>query len=228
MRLLQEKETKNLQKASKRTLVVTNKHPENQDEFSSSKHSAGMETYVGTIRSKEKKSYMIGDSHLNRIRKDKFKQSTPKARVYVKSFSGANTNHLDYYVVPLLVDEKPDNVVIHTGSNDITKFNYNNVNAEGLAHRIINVGLKCRSYGASNIAVSSILKRSSFNSNRVIYHVNNILKRLCSINDFSYICNNLVNENYLWKDGLHLTNEGSSLLLNNFINYLNGNGNNSI
>ena len=228
MRLLQEKETKNLQKASKRTLVVTNKHPENQDEFSSSKHSAGMETYVGTIRSKEKKSYTIGDSHLNRIRKDKFKQSTPKARVYVKSFSGANTNHLDYYVVPLLVDEKPDNVVIHTGSNDITKFNYNNVNAEGLAHRIINVGLKCRSYGASNIAVSSILKRSSFNSNRVIYHVNNILKRLCSINDFSYICNNLVNENYLWKDGLHLTNEGSSLLLNNFINYLNGNGNNSI
>ena len=75
-----------------------------------------MKTYVGTIRSKEKKkSYIIGDSHLNRIRKDKFKDSTPKARVYVKSFSGANTNQLDYYVVPLLVDEKPDNVVIHIG-----------------------------------------------------------------------------------------------------------------
>ena len=231
MRLLQEKETKNLEKASKRTLVVTNKHPENQDEFSSSKLSAGMETYVGTIRSKEKKSYIIGDSHLNRIRKDKFKQSTPKVRVYMKSFSGANTNHLDYYVVPLLVDEKPDNVVIHTVSNDITKFNYNNVNAEGLAHRIINVGLKCRSYGVSNIAVSSILKRSSFNINQVICHVNNILKRLVyHVNNIlkRLVNNNLVNEHYLWKDGLHLTNEGSSLLLNNFINYLNGNGNNSI
>ena len=43
-----------------------------------------------------------------------------------------------------------------------------------------------------------------------------------------YICNDLVNKNYLWKDGLHLANEGSSLLLNNFINYLNGNGNDSI
>ena len=92
----------------------------------------------------------------------------PKARVYVKSFIGTNIDQLDYYVVPLLVDEKPNNVVIHIGSNDITKFNYNNVNAEELAHRIINIDLKCRSYGASNIGVSSILKRSSFNINPVI------------------------------------------------------------
>ena len=65
-----------------------------------------MKTYVGANRSKEKKKfYIIGDSHLNRIRKDKFKESIQKARVYVKSFSGTNTNQLDYYVVPLLVDE---------------------------------------------------------------------------------------------------------------------------
>ena len=146
----------------------------------------------------------------------------------MKSFSVANTNQLDYYVVLLLVDEKPDNVVIHIGSNDITKFNYNNVNLEELAHRIINIGLKCRSYGISNIAVSSILKISGFNINQVIYQVNNILKPLCRINEFSNIYNNSGNENHLWKDALHLTNEGSSLLLNNFINYLNGNGKNSI
>ena len=143
-------------------------------------------------------------------------------------FQWCKHNQLDYYVVPLLVHEKPNNVAIHIGSNDITKLNYNNVNAEELAYRIINIGLKCRSYGVSNIAVSSILKRSSFNINQVIYQVNNILKRLCRINDFSYICNNLVNENYLWKDGLHLENEGLPFLLNNFIIYLNGNTNNSI
>ena len=119
-------------------------------------------------------------------------------------------------------------MVIHIGSKDITKFNYNNVIAEELAHKIINIGCKCRSYGVSNIAVSSILNRSSLNINQVIYQVNVILKRLCTINDFSYICYDLVNKNYLWKDGLHLTNEGSSLLLNNLINHLNRNGNNSI
>ena len=146
----------------------------------------------------------------------------------MKYFSGANTNQLEYYLVPLLVDEKPDNVIIRIGSNDISRFNYNNVNVEELAHRIVTIGLKCRSYGVSNLPVCSILKRSSFNINQVIYQVNNILKRLRMINDFCYICNDLANENYLWKDGLYLKNEGSSLLLNNFINYVNGNGNNSI
>ena len=117
---------------------------------------------------------------------------------------------------------KPINVVIHIGPNDITKFNYNNVNAEELAHRIINIGLKCKSYGVSNVAVSSILKRNSFNINRVIYQVDNI------VSYSFYRCNDLVNENYLWEDGLHLTNEGSPLLLNNFNNFINENVNNNI
>ena len=46
--------------------------------------------------------------------------------------------------------------------------------------------------------------------------------------NFFYKCNDLVSNNYLPKDGLHLTHEGLSLLLNNFINYLNGNVNNNI
>ena len=73
-----------------------------------------MKTYVRTISSKEKKkSYIIGDSLLNRKHKGKFKERIPNARVYVKYFSGANTNQLDYYVVPVLVDEKPNNMMIH-------------------------------------------------------------------------------------------------------------------
>ena len=63
----------------------------------------------------------------------------------VKSFSGA---------LPVLLDEKPNNVIMHLGSNDITKFNYNSINAEELVHRIINIGLQSRSYGVSNIVVS--------------------------------------------------------------------------
>ena len=104
----------------------------------------------------------------------------------------------------------------------------NNVNVEERAQRITNIDLKCKSYGKSNIAVSSILKINSFNIIQVIYRVNNISKRLCRRNDFFYICNGLVNENHLWKDVLHLTNEGSSLLINNFISYFNGNVNNNI
>ena len=43
--------------------------------------------------------------------------------MHFKSFSRTNTKQLDHYVIPVLVDEKQA-VVIHKGSNDITKFNY--------------------------------------------------------------------------------------------------------
>ena len=153
-----------------------------------------MKTNVGAIQSKEKKkSYIIGDNHLNRKCKDKLKERLSKARVYVKYFSGANTNQINHYMVSVLVDEKPNNVVIHNGSSDVTKFHCNSVNAEELDHRIRNIGWK-----SSNIAISSISERNSFNINQVIYQLNNILKHLCRLNYFFYICNDLLNEHSSW------------------------------
>ena len=70
------------------------------------------------------------DSHLSRIGKEKFKKNVDGANVYFKCFSGANTKQLDYYVVPTLADESLVSVIIPIGSNDITKSNYNNVNAK--------------------------------------------------------------------------------------------------
>lgn len=89
----------------------------------------------------------MGDSDLNRICKDKFKEITSNARVYAKSFSGATNNQFDYYLAPVLLDEKPGNAIIYIGSNHTTKFDYNKVNAEELASKIINIDLKCRSNG---------------------------------------------------------------------------------
>ena len=55
------RDTKNLQKTSKRPLVVTNKHTENQnlDAFSSSKISAEMKTYVGNIDPKKRRNPIL-------------------------------------------------------------------------------------------------------------------------------------------------------------------------
>ena len=49
MRLIRGKDTQNVQKKSKRSLVVTNIYPENHDIFNSTKPSAGMKTYVQTF-----------------------------------------------------------------------------------------------------------------------------------------------------------------------------------
>ena len=85
-----------------------------------------------------KKNFIIGDSHLTRIKKDKF---------YFNCFSRTNTKQLDHYVIPVLFDEKPQTAVIHIGSNDISKFNYHNIDVNDVANRILQIGLKSRSSG---------------------------------------------------------------------------------
>ena len=56
-------------------------------------------------------------------------------------------------VITVLVDEKPQTVVLHTGSNDITKFNNHDVEVDDLANRILQIGLKRRYYGVDSIAL---------------------------------------------------------------------------
>ena len=104
---------------------------------------------------------MIGDSHLNRINKSRFKNDNAEHALYFKCFSGSNTKQLDYYANPTLVDEQPNTVIVHIGSDDITKLNYSKVDVEDCAQRIINAGKKCKSYGVNNIAISSILVRKN-------------------------------------------------------------------
>ena len=154
---------------------------------------------------------MIGDSHLNRIKKSRFKNDNIEHAVYFKCFSGSNTKQLNYYANPTLVDEQPSTVIVHIGSNDVTKFNYSKVDVEDLAQRIIDAGKKCKSYGVTNIAMLSILVRKNHEVNEVIKKVNNLLKTLCLEQGFTFICNSAIAREMLWRDGLHLTNEGTNL-----------------
>ena len=112
--------------------------------------------------------------------------------------------------------------MIHIGSNDITKSNYNNANVEDLAKKITNIGVKCKACKVSNIAISSILVRSDPKINQAIKQDNRLLKRLCKTNNFYFICSNAMYNTFVWKDGLHPIYEGISKLTDNFLEYLTG------
>ena len=79
---------------------------------------------------------------------------------------------------------------------------------------------KSKSYGVNNIAISSILVRKNHEFNEVIKKVNNLLKTLCLEQGFTFICNSAIARAMLWRDGLHLTNESTNMLSNNFLQYL--------
>ena len=141
--------------------------------------------------------------------------------MYIKRFSGANTTQLDHYVIPVLVDEKHQTVVILIGSNDITEFNYHDVDVNDLANRILQIRLKCRYDGVESIALSSVLVRNDNNLNKLIRGVNISLKHLCKVYGFDFICNDRIGKDLLWRDGLHLTDEGTTFLAINFLTFLN-------
>ena len=44
---------------------------------------------------------------------------------------------------------------------------------------------------------------------------------LCATNGFNFICNDEIGREMVWKDCLHLTNDGTTMLADNFTKYLN-------
>ena len=46
------------------------------------------------------------------------------------------------------------------------------------------------------------------------------MRIVCLDQGFAFICNSAIAGAMLWRDGLHLTNEGTNMLSNNFLQYL--------
>ena len=211
---------KNLKNNRRPTICRTEKHL--QSYAPHQKIIPGKDSYANIVNSNKEKVCIIGDSHLKRINKRKLKyiKYNVGKMVSFKCFSCANTKQLDYQIVPTLVHETPQTVVLHIGSNDITESKIKQINLDNL-QKIIDIGLKCRSYDVRNIAIPLILVRGRIRLNQIILKVNNILKVLCDTNGFNFICNDEIDKEMVWKDGFHLTNDGTIMLVDNFMKYLN-------
>ena len=90
------------------------------------------------------------------------------------------------------MDEIPEIIMIHTGSNDISKTVHDYVNSEDLAQQIANIAKKCRSFGAKNIAILCILMRKNVRINKKIKKVNKAISSMCAVNGFHFIYNDIL------------------------------------
>ena len=64
--------------------------------------------------------------------------------------------------------EKPDIVVIHIGSNNITRRIFEDFNADKLAYEVIDIGKMCRQYGVKDVIFSSIFVKDSIKLGKMI------------------------------------------------------------
>ena len=67
--------------------------------------------------------------------------------------------------------------------------------------------------------IESILVKKSPNLTSIVRRVNGILRDICEKNGFSFICNDVITTNYLWKDGVHLQELGTHILSNHFLKF---------
>ena len=86
---------------------------------------------------------MVGNSHIERIKRNDLNKELRCGKAFFRSFSGTNAKQLRHYIIPTLIDNKPDAIVIHVGTNDIL----NHANHEDMACSIINIGLDCKNNG---------------------------------------------------------------------------------
>ena len=98
-------------------------------------------------------------------------------------------------ITPTLVDDKPNAIVIHISMNDIL----NHINHGIIAHSIINIRLDRKNNGVNEVLILSILVKENPNLTAILRQVNDMLRDLCEKNGFSFICNDVITTNYLWK-----------------------------
>ena len=129
------------------------------------------------------------------IRRNDFNKELKNGKTIFRSFNGANTKQLNHYIVPPLVDDKLDAVIIQVGTNDVLE----NANHEDIARNIIKIGLECKKYGVNDIVISSVLVKRSPKLNAIIRRANEMLCDLCRENGFGFICSDMITTQYFLK-----------------------------
>ena len=92
---------------------------------------------------------VVGSSYIKKIKQNDFNKELRHGKAFFRSFSGANAKQLRHYVIPTLIDDKLEAIVIHVGTNDIL----NRTNHEDITRSIIN--------SVNEVFISSILVKKS-------------------------------------------------------------------
>ena len=116
----------------------------------------GRRTYVEATKF-GKKICVIGDSHLNRIKRNIFEKSVNRGKTYFNVFRGATSKRLNHYILPTLHEDQPDVVLLHVDSKYINNQTKDRINTEKLTEDIINTGKSCIDLGVKELVISSIL-----------------------------------------------------------------------
>ena len=135
-----------------------------------------------------------------------------RKHVRTYTFPGATTEEMEIFLKPLIA-RKPEEIILHTGTNDLSSKTAEQVtgNILKLVAEIGKHGIRC--------TVSTIINRQGELGSKV-HLVNEQLFKKLKTKNCTYICNINISLNYLNNGGLHLNKRGDGALALNLINHI--------
>ena len=204
--------------ATIRPCPVVNNNPENQDVFI--RNIPGNKSYAqATVPSNSARTsnnvVIFGGSIVNFSTKLKYNinRALTNGRARFKYFPGATSKELLHYIDATLEENNFEVTVIHVRVNDL--LNSNN-SVDKLLKNIYTIAEKCKSSGVKNVFISAMVKNNRIND-FIIQEVNRKIYDDCQKEDYSFIINDGIGNNDLFKDGLHLLVSGKQNLANKFV-----------
>ena len=139
--------------------------------------------------------------------------------VIIKRYPGHTAEEMAYYAAKPLSDIKPDQVVIISGTNSLTRSLYENgrVDEYDVVDSILEIARAARNHSAKNVYVSSILVRRGYEYREIIPKVNDLLYMACLAEGFTFMDQDEITLAHLDNDGLHPDFYGSTILKRNIL-----------
>ena len=182
----------------------------------------GKSTYKESI-GKGRNIFVISDSMLRRIRKKEFGDCINNGTAWIKCFDGATPKQMNHFTIPFLIEDHPNTVVIHSGTNVLKPIHgVEEQSCEGIAKDIVNIGKNCKQHGVEHVVISSIIiRRASMHIEKRRREVNQFVKSMCIDENFIFVDNEAITLRDIDDYGVHLEESGSRIVANNILKALN-------
>ena len=138
-----------------------------------------------------------------------------KHHVKVKPFSGASSDDMKDFIKPS-IRLKLDVVILHVGTNDLTRKEIDTVKNLEQIHKYI----KDESPNTKLIISTLTTINDRDDIENVVTKSNDVICSCCMRHDISVVDNNNIESRHLGLKKLHLNRKGTSLLALNFKNYI--------
>ena len=137
--------------------------------------------------------------------------------VNIMKHPGSTTDDMVDYVRPVTRKE-PDVIIMHVGTNDLTK----GVNTMSKVRKIVSAIQEVDSTRNIQLGFSSIVQRADKDYSKEIKYINTGLKSYCLGKGLIFVDNSNIDESRLNNSKLHLSKKGTQLLSQNILRSLEG------